>query len=86
VETTSTDGGTDSTRTTGGNGKTTTLERNSNGSGTRDLDESGSRTHELTGYDGTSPSRLLMEFRETFLNIDLQVIQSLDILFMGLWM
>ena len=32
-----------------------------------------------------SPSSLLMEFRETFLNIDLQVISSLATLFMGVY-
>lgn len=34
---------------------------------------------------GTSYSKLLMEYRETFLNIDMMVIDSLEELFMQLW-
>jgi hypothetical protein len=60
------------------------------GSGTsetsRDLDESGSKSHNVDGYDGIAPADLLMRWRETFLNIDMQVISSLETLFLGLWM
>ena len=60
------------------------------GSGTsetsRDLDESGSKSHNVSGYDGIAPADLLMRWRETFLNIDMQVISSLETLFLGLWM
>lgn len=34
---------------------------------------------------GTSYAKLLDELRKTFLNIDMQIIKDLDILFMGLW-
>lgn len=34
---------------------------------------------------GSSYSKLLNEFRETFLNIDMQVIEEFDEMFMGLW-
>lgn len=34
---------------------------------------------------GPTYSKLLMEYRETFLNIDMQVIESLSDLFFGLW-
>ena len=34
---------------------------------------------------GASYSKLLMEYRDTFLNIDMQVIESLSDLFFGLW-
>ena len=51
----------------------------------RDLDEQGERSHNVSGYDGMSPSDLLMKWRETFLNIDMQVIESLNTLFFGLW-
>ena len=51
----------------------------------RDLDESGERTHNVIGYDGIAPADLLMRWRESFLNIDLQVIASLEVLFFGLW-
>lgn len=51
----------------------------------RDLDEHGNRSHNRSGYDGTSPSDLLRKYRETFLNVDMQVIASLETLFFGLW-
>ena len=51
----------------------------------RDLDESGSRSHNVIGYDGIAPADLLLKWRDTFLNIDMQVIASLETLFMGLW-
>lgn len=34
---------------------------------------------------GTSYSKLLMEFRETFINIDVQILDELDNLFFNLW-
>lgn len=37
------------------------------------------------GYNGYSPSKLLEEYRETFLNIDMLIIKDLDKLFMQLW-
>lgn len=37
------------------------------------------------GYNGGSASKLLKEYRETFLNIDLMVINELEELFMQLW-
>lgn len=37
------------------------------------------------GYAGYNPSKLLKEYRETFLNIDMMVINDLSKLFMGLW-
>lgn len=52
----------------------------------RELDESGTRRHNVDGYDGISPADLLRKYRETFLNVDMQVIASLDTLFFGLWM
>lgn len=54
-------------------------------SGNTDLDESGERSHTVFGYDGIAPSDLLNQWRKTFLNIDMQVIYSLETLFMGLW-
>lgn len=38
----------------------------------------------VEGYQGTSPSMLLKEFRDTFLNIDMMVINDLESLFMQL--
>ena len=37
------------------------------------------------GYGGYSPSKLLKEYRETFLNIDMMIINDLSKLFMGIW-
>lgn len=51
----------------------------------RDLDEHGNRSHNRSGYDGISPADLLRKYRETFLNVDMQVIASLETLFFGLW-
>lgn len=39
----------------------------------------------LIGYVGISQSKLLNEFRETFLNIDKMIIEELNILFFGLY-
>jgi len=41
--------------------------------------------HVVGKQSGASYSKLLTEFRETFLNIDMMVIESLDDLFMKLW-
>lgn len=51
----------------------------------RDLDEDGTRTHNVLGYDGIAPADLLEKYRQSFLNVDLQVISSLETLFFGLW-
>ena len=67
----------------------TNLDRDSEGQATsayeRDLAESATRTRDTIGYDGTSPSKLLEEFRKTFINVDMQVIASLEPLFFGIW-
>lgn len=52
---------------------------------TRTIGTDTTKTHVGSGYQGTSPSRLLEEYRKTFLNVDMQVIASLDRLFFGLW-
>ena len=39
----------------------------------------------VVGHEGRSHSELLEEFRKTFLNIDLQIIKDLNILFMGVY-
>lgn len=39
----------------------------------------------LIGYVGISQSKLLQEFRETFLNIDKMIIEDLNVLFFGLY-
>lgn len=39
----------------------------------------------VVGYEGTSASDLLLKFRETFLNIDMLIINDLEDLFFQLW-
>lgn len=39
----------------------------------------------LTGYSNVSGSELLNKYRQTFLNIDMQIINELEPLFFGLW-
>lgn len=52
---------------------------------TRTIGTDTTKTHVGSGYQGTSPSRLLEEYRKTFINVDMQVIASIDKLFFGLW-
>lgn len=40
---------------------------------------------DITGYSGKTESEMLLVYRDTFLNIDLQVIHELDDLFFNLW-
>ena len=47
-------------------------------------DFDGTRAHSQRGYD-TSQSELLLTYRRTLLNIDLEIVDSLSTLFMGLW-
>ena len=87
--TTTTTSGADTTTLTHGEEITTDETSSSQGSETgsdsRQIDTDGTRSHERIGYDGISQSRLLEEFRKTFLNVDLQVINSLQQCFFGLW-
>lgn len=39
----------------------------------------------VVGYNGANPSKLLDDYRKTFLNIDLMIINDLEDLFMQLW-
>lgn len=82
----STDGGKDTTKRSGGRESNGTINTSGESDGTKGVNEDGTREHVTSGYDGVTAARLLKEWRETFLNIDLQVIESLDTLFMGVWM
>lgn len=42
-------------------------------------------TRSLEGLEGTSQAELLLKFRETFLNIDMMIIEELETLFMQIW-
>lgn len=39
----------------------------------------------IVGYQGRSPVESLIQFRESFINIDLMIIENLQDLFMGVW-
>ena len=42
-------------------------------------------TETVMGYDGWNPSKMIQDFRQTLLNIDMQVINDLESLFMQIW-
>lgn len=52
--------------------------------GTNSGDNYGWKTHNREGFN-QSQSKLLLEYRKTFINIDMDVISELETLFMGLW-
>ena len=87
--TTTTTSGADTTTLSHGEEITTVESGTSSGSksetDSRTSDMDGTRSHERIGYDGISQRNLLEEFRKTFLNVDLQVINSLQQCFFGLW-
>lgn len=65
---------------TNNSSSTNEVQNNKNSTSTDDYIE------KVSGKRGTSSySSMLQEFRETFLNIDMQVIDSLSDLFMGVW-
>lgn len=47
-------------------------------------DFDGTKVHEQKGFDHDQ-SELLLTYRKTFLNIDLEIVEGLNDLFMGLW-
>ena len=55
-----------------------------NGSGTRDGDFEGSKAHREHGYDRPQAETLLT-YRKTIINIDLEIVDRLNVLFFGLW-
>lgn len=53
--------------------------------GTDALNSTEDYLESVIGYEGISASDLLLKYRETFLNIDMMVIQDLETLFFQLW-
>lgn len=49
------------------------------------LDSTEKYLEKVSGFEGKDASSLLLKYRETFLNIDLMVINELEPLFFGLW-
>lgn len=73
------------TNVTFDNGTTSTDgSANSKNSNEYSGDFDGTRTHVEKGYD-KSESELLLTYRKTFLNIDLEIIKELEDLFMQVW-
>ena len=69
------------------NNETNSVEENKNYS--KNVTDNITTTREyvemLNGNNGKSESELLVQYRNTFLNIDMQLIEELDTLFIGLW-
>lgn len=75
------------------------ISSNGNNSGSQSGSQSGSSSssdsnksnsvegylEKVSGFEGGSASKLLQEYRETFLNIDVMIIDELEVLFMQLW-
>lgn len=57
----------------------------SQGSGQRKTQDMKDYLEKFKGYRNNNPSKLLQDYRETFLNIDLMVIGELEKLFFQLW-
>ena len=76
---------TDNSSTTTSTSNTSTGSVDSTDNGLDDLNSTEEYLEKVSGWSGTSGSKLIKEFRETFLNIDLLVIEELDDLFMQLW-
>lgn len=70
---------------TGVNGSTSGSYKDSESSSNK-VDTTENYVESVSGKQGTgSYSKMLNEFRETFLNIDMQVIEEFEEMFMGMW-
>ena len=72
---------TNATITNAANNTTGTSENESNGTS----NSTEEYLENVSGYAGTSGSKLITEYRKTFLNIDMMIINELEKLFMQLW-
>lgn len=78
--------GTQDTKNTGTVTNNDTGTQNNKGTATRDYKNIDQYLESVVGKRGTqSYSKLLQEFRDTFLNIDMQIIRELAPLFMNIW-
>lgn len=71
----------EATHNNGRNDNRNTTENNANGWTTNENEY----WETVSGFSGSNASYLLREYRKTFLNIDMQIIKELDVLFMQLW-
>lgn len=79
---------TDSKSETAANGTSTqksTAESNSSDTAKADSSSTEDYVTHVTGISGITKSQAILQFRETFLNIDMMVINDLNELFMGLY-
>lgn len=77
---------TDSTTSESNGGSTTESSVSNTGSSNTSIKDTETYLEVVKGKQGsTSFTKLLMEYRDTFLNIDMLVIDELNELFMGLW-
>ena len=70
------------------NGSSQALENrvaSSNTIGARQALDTKGYLESIQGYQNNNPSKLLEDYRDTFLNIDMMIIGELENLFMGLW-
>lgn len=70
---------TNATKNTNNNESSSNSENNSS------IDNTNHYLETVVGYEGKDASEMIMKYRKTFLNIDMQVINELDVLFMQLW-
>lgn len=75
---------TSATHNSGSDGTSSTLNGTTSDSETGTGNRSDSYVDKILGYDGNQ-SEMLLKFRETFLNIDLMIIDELKDLFFTLW-
>lgn len=75
---------TNATHNTGEDDTTSTLKGESRGSETGSGERSDSYVDKVSGFEGNQ-SEMLLKFRETFLNIDMMIIDELKDLFFTLW-
>lgn len=70
-----------------GNGNTkNTGTQDNDGNGTRNIDTTDEYIEHVAGKrNGMSYSKMLQEYRDTFLNIDMMIIKELNDLFLNLW-
>lgn len=75
---------TNATHNVGTDGTSSTLSGTTTDNETRDGNRSDSYVDKVLGYEGNQ-SEMLLKFRETFLNIDMMIINELKDLFFSLW-
>lgn len=76
---------TTATKNNGSNSMSQTETNTNTMTGSNSLNSTDEYTDRVYGYAGYNASRLLTDFRKTFLNIDMQIINDLEVLFMQVW-